>query len=515
LQTSWIASSLALLAMTMFLSSCSLSPGFEVPPMPTPEAYKEQSKDDISPGMWQEAKPLEAADRGQWWKIFDDEKLNALEDEAIPSNPSLHAAAARVEQARATVRANKSTLFPQIDIGAGVRRSQPSSAGVAAFGGNPSTQLSPYTLYGAGAQASYELDLFGRVRDNESALESDADAQEATYKSLLLALQADVAQHYFTLRAIDAERALLRETIAVREEAQRIMQKRFDVGEAGEIDTGRTQAELAGAEAELFALDNSRAAFEHALAVLLGKNPSEFSFAEAPLVGLPPEVPAGLPATLLARRPDVSAAVSAMAAANKRIGVARTAFLPRVVLAASGGFESLTLSDLFLWSSRTWTLGQMAGDAISMTLFDSGRNLARVDMADAAYKESVANYRAQVLAAFRDAEDALASQRLLAQQSMKADEAAAASTRTTALVQTRYNEGDVNYFEVMDADRSSLAAGRAAVQTRGQRFIATVTLIRALGGGWEETSKPTTETPATPPANVPDAIAPLVPSEGL
>jgi multidrug efflux system outer membrane protein len=496
-----------LLTSTVLLAACSLAPDFEIPETKTPPTFKEQSAETLK-GEWKEAKPLEATDRGLWWKIFGDEQLSGLEMEAAAANPSLKAAAARVEQARATVRANNSTIFPQIDIGAGATRSQPSSANVAAFGGNPNTRLNPYTTYAAGAQASYEVDLFGRVRDTESAYESEADAQAALYKSTLLALQADVAQQYFTLRSLDAERALLRDTVKVRAEAQRIMQKRVDAGESGEVDVSRTQTDLSGAQAELLMLDRTRAMYEHALAVLLGKNPSEFTFAEAPLADVPPQVPAGVPSTLLARRPDISAAVSAMQAANKRIGVARTAFLPRLVLSASAGVESLRLSDLFMWSSRTWTLGQLAGDALSMTVFDSGRNIARVDAADAAYKETAANYRQQVLNAFRDAEDALVAERLLAEQAMKTQESAVAASRTTELVQKRYDEGDVSYFEVVDAQRNSLAAGRANVQTRGQRFIATITLIRALGGSWDELPVVKTETPAEAPPTSAPATAP-------
>jgi multidrug efflux system outer membrane protein len=493
-----------LLTSTALLSACSLAPDAPLPETKTPEAFKEQSSEALK-GEWSAIVPLEDSDRGQWWKIFGDETLNALIDEAAKNNASLAAAAARVEQARANVRMNNSTLFPKIDLAAGVKRSQPSSAGVAAFGGNPNAQLSPFTLYSAGAQASYEVDLFGRVRDTESAYESEAKGQEALYRSTLLMLEADVAQHYFTLRSLDDERALLQGTIKVRTEAQRIMQKRHDLGEAGEQDYRRAQADLAGVEAELLALDRSRAIYEHALAVLLGENPSQFTFDEAPLDCVPPQIPAGMPSTLLARRPDVSAAITAMEAANKRIGVARTAFLPRLVISATAGAESLTLSDLFHWSSRTWTLGQMAGDALSMTLFDSGRNIARVDFADAAYKETVAGYRAQVLGAFRDVEDALATERLMAEQSVKTEESAQAASRTTELVQRRYDEGDVNYFEVVDAQRNSLAAERAHVQTRGQRFIAAVSLVRALGGSWDETAMITEQAPPVEQPQEPQA----------
>jgi multidrug efflux system outer membrane protein len=484
----------AALAMTA-LTGCSLAPDFVIPDTATPKAFKEIPAE--AKGTWKEAAPMEAADRGQWWKIFGDGTLNGLEAQAEKSNQTLAAAAARVEQARALVRASASTLFPKLELGGNVVRSQPSSAGTAAFGGNPNAQLNPYTLYSAQGVATYEVDLFGRVRDGEKALKADAEAQNALYKSTLLALQADVANHYFNLRALDAERALLRNTVTMREEAMRIMHKRFDAGEAGETDLTRAKADLAAVQAELLALDQSRAVLEHALAVLLGESPSGFTFVESSLEDMPPQIPAGLPSSLLARRPDIAAAIQSMASANARIGVARTAFLPQLILTASGGAESLTLGDLFQWSSRTWALGQAGG--LSMTLFDSGRTIARVDAADAAYRESVANYRQQVLVAFRDVEDTLSAQRLLAEQSMKIEEAATAATRATSLIQKRYDEGDVNYFEVVDAQRSSLTAQRAHVQTRGQRFLATVALIRALGGGWDTTETATAQSPSANP----------------
>lgn len=470
------------------LAGCDLAPDFKLPEINLPMSYKEQPAEAAEAkeqkGMWQEAKALDKDDRGQWWKIFSDEQLNDLEKQAADANQTLKIAAARVQEARATAQANTISFLPDIDVGANAVRAQPANAGLAAFG-QSAGQLKPYTLYEAQGVANYEVDLFGQVRNNYRAYEKDADAQEAAYRTALLALQADVAQNYFSIRELDAERKLLRDTIIMRQEAARIMDKRYQLGDAAEQDKQRTQADLAEAQAELAGLDRQRSTIEHGLAVLLGKMPSEFMLAEAPLAGMPPEVPAGLPSTLLERRPDVASAQASMAAANLRIGVARAAFYPNVVLTASGGFESTVLHNLFQWSNRTWALGQLAGTAISMPIFDNGRNQARLDLAHAQYEEAVAGYRQQVLVAFRDVEDNLAGQRLLAEQAQKADVAAASATRTTELTQKRYKLGDANYFEVVTEERNSLAAERAAVQTRGQRFITTVALIRALGGSWE------------------------------
>lgn len=491
-----------LLAATSALTACSLAPDFTVPDVDIPASYKEQptgTQADVK-GAWKPAQSLEGKDRGQWWLIFGDEQLNAFERQAAEASQSLKSAAARVEEARAMAKSQRFSFLPDLDIGANAVRAQQSAAALQAFGAPPGPAPNPYTLYSAQGVLSYEADLFGRVRDNYHALEADADAQAAAYRSALLALQADVAQNYFMLRTMDAERALLRETVTLRTEAARIMQRKFDVGVVGEQDNARAQADLASINAELYALDRSRAQVEHALAVLLGKMPGSFSFPDSPLADVPPAIPAGLPSSLLQRRPDVSAAQSSMAAANLRVGVARTAFFPIIGLTASGGFESAQLSDLFQWSSRTWALGQTAGSAITMPIFDSGRNFARLDVAHAAFDEAVANYKQQVLVAFRDVEDNLISQQLLAQQSQQLDTAADAAGRTTYLTQRRFDQGDADYFEVVNTQRDSLAAQRAAIQTRGQRFVTTVSLIRALGGGWDEAVPTAQAEPVTQPA---------------
>ncbi|TAH34223.1 MAG: efflux transporter outer membrane subunit [Alphaproteobacteria bacterium] len=473
-----------LFSVAALLTGCSLAPDMKLPDLGLPNVFKEQAvpAEHVVEGVvWKKAESLEQSDRGQWWKIFGDSKLNDLESEAIAANQTLAAAAARVNQARAEANVVSAGLFPSIDAGANAVRVRPSAISAAAGSG----LTNPYSLYTAQGVVSYEADLFGRVRNNAKAADLDANAVAASYHSVLLALQADVAQTYYAIRALDTERQLLRDTVKLRAEASRIMQRRFDEGEVGDPDLTRTQSELASTEAELIILDRSRAALEHALAVLLGKIPSNFSFAESPLVDeVPPEIPAGIPSGLLQRRPDIAAAQSVMAAANARIGAARAAFFPQLFLTASGGFEANSFRDLFEWSSRTWALGQTAGLALTMPIFDAGRNIARVDSAEAAYEESIANYRQQVLVAFRDVENNLADQRLLADQTLKQDVAAKASKQTTDLTQKRYDEGDADYFEVVDAQRTSLATERAAVQAKGQRLITSVELIRSLGGGW-------------------------------
>lgn len=491
------------------MAGCSLSPDFAPPSFSLPSVFKEDTAarakaplpaeaQKEAKGPWAPASALEKADRGAWWTVFGDARLNDLEARAASANPTLAAASARVEQARDLARASAPGFLPSIGIGGNAARTGPSASG------QPGFPSKPYTLYDATAYASYEPDLFGKLHENERALHLDAAAQEASYRSVLLALQADVAQTYFAIRTMDGERKLLRETVAVREKGANIMKRRMDTGEVGAQDYTRTQSDLEATRADLAALDRQRAAAEHQLATLLGVLPSEFSMEENPLTGAPPQVPGGLPSTLLTRRPDIAAAVSDMEAANARIGAARAAFFPDLTLTASGGFESGDLGDLFMWSSRTWALGQIGALALSLPIFDNGRRAANVDRAHAAYDESVADYRARVLNAFREVEDNLSAQRLLSDQSAHQDAAANAAGKTQSLITRRYDAGDADYFEVVDAQRTTLATQRAAIEAHGQRFLTAVALIRALGGGWD--MAPHAEAaPAQAPAPAPEA----------
>jgi len=468
---------LVLISLAALLAGCSLAPTFQKPSTEMPSAFKEDksSIDKVDPKLWRPAKSLEVADRGQWWLIFSDLKLNTLETEAAAGNQSLKAAAARVEQARAAVRANAADILPNIGVGANASRSAP----------NPVTFTpAPATLYAAQASASYDPDLFNRVRDADKALAFDAEATQAAYRSVLLSLQADVAQDYFLIRALDDERLLMRETVAIREKEAKIMKDRFRHGDVGAQDDANARSDLASAQADLSGLDRQRATLEHALAILLGKAPAGFSLPDSPLAGVPPEIPGGVPSTVLERRPDIASAIAGMQAANERIGAAKAAFFPDLMLTASAGTESTMLNNLFHWSSRAWALGQVGAMALTLPVFDNGRHSAGLEGARAAYDESVANYRQQVLVAFKEVEDGLSDQHYLTRQWAQAKEAATQASRATYLEQKRYDLGDVDYFEVVTTQRTSLAAERAAVQLRGQRFVATINLIRALGGSW-------------------------------
>jgi multidrug efflux system outer membrane protein len=471
-----------LLAALLVLAGCSVAPTYERPAVDTPAAFKEAGPQTGENGsQWKTAQPSEDIARGQWWKIFNDDGLNALEDRAQQANQDLKAAAARLGQARALTKDARAGYFPEVDAGIGATRQRPSPASQS-LPADANTR--PFTLYRAQASVSYEVDLFGRVASTVDAATADAQRSEALFHSVLLALQADVAQQYFQVRELDAALALYRGTVDLRRESLRLVQRRFDEGDISEVDVARAKAELASAQSELLGFTRQRATAEHALAILLGSTPAEFSLAAKPLPRISLAVPAGLPSTLLERRPDIAAAERAMAAANARVGVAKSAFFPSLNLTGGLGYESAQLGDLFNWSSRTFLLGPLVGTALSMPIFDGGRRQAGVDRARASYEEQVANYRGTVLNAFREVEDNLANLRILGDQSQAQDDAVAASERAATLSHTQYREGAVSYFDVIDADRTVLQQRRASVTLDGERARSTVNLIRALGGGW-------------------------------
>lgn len=495
-----------LLASTLLFSACSLAPELKDVLPKMPDQYKEAPPVDLLgsfnslPGAlmpsfigvegaqiapmpekadWKIAEPSDEKDRGEWWKIFDDEKLNALEKQATDANQSLKSAEARVKEARAQAEFDSAGLFP--DISAMLSGASEGNTN-ARFPGAVKPRQKPRRVYEAKGLISYELDLFGKNRNRSLASDLLAESQEATYRSTLLALQADVAQTYFSLRAMDEELRTLRETVNVREQAQQVLKRRFETGFTGELDYARAQSDLASVRADLFALEKSRASMEHALAILLGKAPAEFSFAAAPLAGdrSPPEIPAGLPSQLLERRPDIAAAQRVMASENASIGFARSAFFPSISLNATGGYESNKFKDVFRWASRSWSIGP----DIEIPIFQGGNATANLHRTHAQYEAAVANYRQQVLIAFREVEDGLSDTRLLAEQYGAQVTATVTAQRVAELADRRYDQGDVSYLDVVDAKRSQLANERALAQIKGQRYVAAIQLIRALGGGW-------------------------------
>jgi multidrug efflux system outer membrane protein len=453
------------LLAALVLAGCATAPAELPQPIQPPAQFKEAGE------RWTIAAPAEAQDRGAWWKAFADPVLDGLVERAGANNTSIQEAAARLAQARALVRNANADRLPQIGIGAGASR----QAGADTPGG-----LSPTTAISAGASLSYEIDLFGRLARARDAASLDAQAREALLQSTRLLVQAEVAQTYLALRAMDTERALVRETVAAYQDTLRLTQRRHQAGDIAELDVVRVETELADTESQALGLDRQRALLEHALAVLVGDVASSFTLAEENWRTALPRIPAGVPSSVLARRPDVSAAQSSLLAAQARVGVARAAWFPNLSLTADGGFASPELGDLFKWSARAWSVGAL----LSLPLFDGGRREAGIQGAQGRLDEALAGYRGQVLTAFKEVEDQLSSLRLLQEQAQTQDRAVSSARRATVLSESRYRHGLDSQLELLDARRSELRNRRQALQVRASQYQATVALIRALGGGW-------------------------------
>jgi multidrug efflux system outer membrane protein len=479
-----IARGVTPLLAALLLTACA-APEFKQPAMDVPAAFKEpQTADDVKVAAdgtrWKEARPAEQQPRGEWWLAFNDPGLNELMAEATRNNANLAVAAARVKQARAVAGIAEADRIPQVGVGVGANRQRLSPQEANLPQGTP---VAPATSYNARLTASYEVDLFGRVSSNVAAARNDAATVEANYRSVLLALQADVAQTWFRLRATDAELATVEQTVRLREESVKVNQRRFDLGDIGEFDLSRAKTELATSRAEAIGLQRQRTTAEHTLAVLLGKPAASFTAPTNPLTeaGKLPSIPVGLPSALLERRPDIAAAQRAMQASNARIGVARSAMFPALTINADGGGVGPAFSDVFKWSSRSWVLGAL----LSMPLIDGGRNRANIERSEAALEESVGQYRQTVLSAFAEVEDNLAGLRILSGQTAQIDDAVVSARRSADLAQKLYEAGRSSYLELLDAQRNLATVERNAVQLRGDRAITTVALIRALGGGWD------------------------------
>lgn len=467
--------SVALLLSLIVAGCASVGPDYEKPATETPATFKAAEL-----GNWKEGQPLDHLPKGEWWTVFGDDTLNSLEAKALQANQELKAAFAAMNQARATARVARSELFPTLDVNAAYSREKFSPNQNPSFGDiTANTFRVPLDL-------SYEIDLWGRVRRGFESARAEAAASAAAFHNLLLTLQADVAQNYFRLRAIDEEILVLRRAVALRREQADIMRTRFDTGLGGELDVARAETELANTEGDVAALRRNRAELENALAILVGESPSSFKLAvQAHTTNRwevqPPAVPAGLPSDLLERRPDIAEAERQLAADNARIGVAKAAFFPVVSLTASGGYLSADAENLFDWESRVWSLGPR----VSLPIFAGGRNAANLQRAKDRYDESVACYRQRVLVAFGEVENALAGIRLLGDQSTAQDRAVQSAGRAHSLARESFTIGITDYLDVIAADRAELEAQRASIQLTGQRLNAVVQLVKALGGGWQ------------------------------
>ena len=458
----------ALVAGTLLLAACSNAPAYHPATVPSPEAYRET-------GPWAAATPSTPA--GEWWRAFGDPQLDALESRIARDNPTLAAAFARSQEARAALRIAQADALPTFSGASSVGYDRQSD-------NRPLRSASQPADYGntiLGIGASYELDLWGRVRDSIAAGRSNALASNDDVATIRLSLESDLARSYVLLRGLDAETDLLNASIAAYKQADQVVRARFDGGIATGIDTGRSGALLADAKAQLADVRAARARLEHAIASLVGTPSSSFA--------LPPSgntlhvfvTPVGLPSTLLQRRPDVAAAERRMFAANRAIGVARAAFFPTIDLTATGGTNATSLAGLAAASNAFWAIGP----TLALSLFDGGRRKAGVQMAQARWDEASGAYRATALTAFQEVEDSLSALHYFGDEDQAEARAAEEAQQAADLSTIRYEKGASNYLDLVTSQTAALLAQRRAIEVHTLRLNAAVALAHSLGGGWE------------------------------
>jgi NodT family efflux transporter outer membrane factor (OMF) lipoprotein len=467
--------------VTLVAFGCVVGPHYVRPEVPPPPAaFKEAEPKAAEGAVWRPTQPDEAAFGGSWWTAYGDPRLDDLERRIDVSNQSLKTSEAQFAQARALVRSARAGAYPTVGASASIIRQHAAAERSTA----PSGATLDATVYTLGADLSYELDVWGKVRSSVASARAGAQASAADLATVRLSLQAELAAAYFQLRGQDAEQALFEETITAEEKALELTTNRYTQGVAAKSDVAQARTLLESTRAAAIDLGVLRASLEHAIAVLVGESPSTFSLPASPLDATVPSIPSGLPSDLLERRPDVAAAERRAAAANAQIGVAMAAYFPDITFSAAGGFQSTNIASWLLWPARFWSLGP----ALAATIFDGGRRHALTDQARASYDESVATYRQSVLTAFQDVEDALAALRILAEEADRADVAVQASAESLSLALNRYRGGVVSYLDVVTAQAANLVIHRDTVAIGTRRMVASVQLVKALGGGWTASS---------------------------
>lgn len=481
----------------LFAGACLVGPTYRKPSAPVPQGFKEMPKAGTAAGVtWKAAQPGDAARRAKWWEIFRDPALNAIEEQVSVSNQTIALAEAQYRGARALVGGVRSSLFPAVGAGASATRSS----------GLTTASSAAVTNFEVSVDLGWELDLFGRIRRSVQAGIAGAQASAADLESVRLAMQAEAAVDYFLLHGVDAEIQLLQETVAGYQTQYGLTENRYRQGVASGIDVAQARTQLEATRAQATDLGITRAQLEHALAVLAGKPPQEFSISAAPTGMAPPEIPVGLPSELLERRPDIAAAERRVAAANAQIGVAVAGFFPTLSLAGLAGYYGSPLASLFSLPNRIWSLGA----SVAETIFDAGKRRSTYRQAQASYDATVAEYRETVLTALQEVEDNLAALRMLAEEAQYQAVAVAEAERTLHLANTRYMNGVTSYLEVVLAQYTALANERLAVDLLTRQLTASVNLIKALGGGWRSSDL---AAPAPPPSAAHTPAAPPQPTK--
>lgn len=469
----WLAAGLA---AGMALGGCAAGPDYQRPDMALPSAYKEA-------GPWKAAEPRAIDSNLRWWEAYGDATLSALIDQANAANQTIEQAQAQYRQARAAADAARAGFWPTVGVNASAQRARAKSNGAVAVSNG----------YAAALDVSWEPDLWGAVRRQVEASDASTQASEASLAAARLSIQAALAQDYLQLRAVDREKDLYARTLDAYARTLKLTQSQYDAGVALRSDVAQAEAQLKTAQAQSIDLEATRAQLEHAIAMLMGKAPAQFDLpalpADQPWKFNVPPVPTGLPSDLLERRPDIAAAERNVASANAGIGVARAAYFPSLVLSASGGFGAASFAQWFNAPGRVWSLGALLAE----TLFDGGLRKARDAQAVAVFDASAAQYKQTVLGAFQEVEDNLSTLRVLDSEAHVQDDAVAASRLSEQLALAQYRAGTTTFLTVAVAQALTLSNERAAVQLRGRQLVASVALVKAVGGGWsaESISKPT------------------------
>jgi NodT family efflux transporter outer membrane factor (OMF) lipoprotein len=467
---------IAFAAMSLLLASCAVGPDYQRPEAATQATFKEA-------GNWKIATPNDETNRGKWWEAFGDRELNALVEQVDINNQNLKVAEAKYRQAQALGASARSSFFPTVSASASGTRSKSASGRTSSntsSGAASGASSSISTSHNLSASFSWEFDLWGRIRRQVESNDASIQASAADLESARLSAQSELASNYFQLRVSDAQKQLLNDTVAAYAKSLELTKNRYNVGVAGRVDVAQAETQLKSAEAQALDLGVQRAQLEHAIALLIGKAPGNFTLAESKWNVAVPSIPLALPASLLERRPDIASAERRAAAANAQIGVAKAAYYPTLSLTGNGGYSSSTLSDWISAPNRFWSLGP----SLATTILDFGKRGAASDQAIAVYDQNVATYRQTVLQAFQDVEDNLAALRILEAEAKVQDEAVRAARESVALTLNQYKAGTVSYLNVVSVQTAQLANERSAMTLMGRQLTASVALIKALGGGW-------------------------------
>ena len=458
------------IALTL-LAGCASAPPYQRPAIALPAQFKQATTAAQDAGIWRPVQPQDAPAPEAWWRLYADPDLDRLQQQAASANLGIAQAVARLRAAQAAVAGSRAGLLPSLGASGTATRAR------SATGSGGGTNNS----YSLGLNASWELDLWGRLSGAVDASQAQAQASSADLAAARLSLQASLAQAYFALRTAEAQQRLLQESLAAYEQSWQLTRNRERAGVASSADVAQAEAQYKSTQAQLIEAGTSRAQLEHALAALLGLAPAAFDLPATGLLPAPPLVPAELPAELLRRRPDIAAAERRVAAANADLGVARTAYFPALTLSGAAGYRGARLSDLVSAPQLFWSLGP----ALAATLFDGGARDAAVESARAALDLATAGYRQSVLTALQEVEDNLAAATSLAQQQQVQTEAVAAAQRALDVVSNQYRAGTVAYLNVLSAQTTGLAARRSLIDVQGRRLVAVNTLLKNVAGRWE------------------------------